>query len=118
MVPCRTHVRLASNQAVYAEGRGSVLFRPIIGGKPAQNVLFCDLLYVPALNDNLLAIIPMSRQHGVKVAFEPKGINFVQEKEKFMTASYQGNVGYLDGDGREIPLADVAIIPAGPSSSA
>ena len=28
------------------------------------------------------------------------------------------HVGYLDGDGREIPLADVAIIPAGSSSPA
>lgn len=60
MVPCRTRVRLASNQAVYAEGRGSVLFRPMLDGKPAQEVLFRDVLYVPALNDNLLAIIPMT----------------------------------------------------------
>lgn len=39
----------------------------------------------------------MTRRHGVKVAFDPKGISFTQDGEKFMTASYKGNVGYLDG---------------------
>ncbi|KAG8869635.1 hypothetical protein FRB97_000919 [Tulasnella sp. 331] len=46
---CRIPVHIANDEVVYAEGRGDVLFQPIVDGEKAPPVLFSRVLYVPAL---------------------------------------------------------------------
>ena len=47
MEPCRVPVQLANNDVVWANGRGNVIFSPLINGKTTQSVEFKHVLYVP-----------------------------------------------------------------------
>ena len=49
-------IRLADHSLVYSAGVGSVVFKPLIHGKAAQEIEFSRVLYVPALRNNLLAV--------------------------------------------------------------
>lgn len=56
-VHCRTAVLLANNHVVWAKGKGDVFFNPTINGQPSETVTFKDVLYVPALQNNLFSIL-------------------------------------------------------------
>ena len=57
MKPCKIPVRLANNDIIWATGRGSVVFSPLIDGKPAESVEFSRVLYVPDLENNLFSVL-------------------------------------------------------------
>ena len=56
-VPCKVPIRLADNTVVYSEGVGTVLFKPIVNGKPGREVEFTKVLHVPALRNNLFSVL-------------------------------------------------------------
>ncbi|KZT17990.1 hypothetical protein NEOLEDRAFT_1184691 [Neolentinus lepideus HHB14362 ss-1] len=49
-------VRLANDTIIYTAGMGSVMFEPVLGGSKAPVVVLHDVLHVPQLGSNLLAI--------------------------------------------------------------
>ncbi|KIO25455.1 hypothetical protein M407DRAFT_75659, partial [Tulasnella calospora MUT 4182] len=55
MTPCCIPVRIATDEVVYALGKGSVLFQPVVGGMKLCPVLFSRVL-VPDINNNLFAV--------------------------------------------------------------
>jgi hypothetical protein len=55
LLPLRIPIRLADNSIIYSSGVGSVVFKPVIGGKASQPVEFSRVLHVPLLQNNLLA---------------------------------------------------------------
>ena len=65
--PYRVPVRLADNRVVYSEGVGSVLFTPIVNGEVARDVEFGRVLHVPALNNNLLSVLYLTKHRGFHV---------------------------------------------------
>ena len=58
--PCRIEVKLADGSSIYSEGVGSVLFKPVINGSPAQKFEFTNVLHVPALRSNLFSVLFLS----------------------------------------------------------
>lgn len=107
MIPCHVKIRVANDQVVYAEGRGEVLFQPSVNGDRAQPILFSRVLYVPRLSDNLLAVLPLVRDHNIRVNVEPEGMVFKQRGDVILTASYDGNAAFLDGT--TIPESETAL---------
>ena len=55
--PLRVPIRLADDTIVYSEGVGSVVFKPVLGGKDARAVKFSRVLHVPLLQNNLLSVL-------------------------------------------------------------
>ncbi|KAG9027915.1 hypothetical protein FRB95_007077 [Tulasnella sp. JGI-2019a] len=79
MTPCHIPVHVANDEIVYAQGRGEVIFQPVIDGEPAHSVIFSCVLYVPKLANNLLTIIPMVHKHGIEVKLNAEHMTFKQE---------------------------------------
>ena len=94
----KTPIKLADNTIVYSEGIGSVIFQPIIGGKPSQGVELTKVLHVPALHNNLLSVLYLTHHKGFNVHISAKIMKFYYHGNVLFTASITGqNVGYLDG---------------------
>ncbi|KAI0038364.1 hypothetical protein FA95DRAFT_1478945, partial [Auriscalpium vulgare] len=49
--PLRLPIRLADHTCVYSAGVGTVVFNPVVGGKPKRAVEFTRVLHVPALRN-------------------------------------------------------------------
>ena len=60
-------IRLADHRVIYSEGVGTVRFRPIVRGKPYRDVEFTRVLQVPALRNNLLAVLYLTKNKGINV---------------------------------------------------
>lgn len=97
MVLHRVPIRVATNEVVYSEGLGEVLFVPVIDGVEAPPVVFTRVLYVPALSNNLLAVIPMCHTRGVEVSMDKTQMVFKAGDKKVLTATYRDNTAFLDG---------------------
>lgn len=66
------------NEIVHSTGRGWIIFAPIIDGKVAQNIIFSKVLHVPALQNNLLAILHLTTHHKFTVSIVRDCISFLQ----------------------------------------
>jgi transposase InsO family protein len=96
--PHRVPIRLATNEIVYSAGKGNVLFTPIINGKLAQNIIFSQVLHVPALQNNLLAVLYLTTHHGFSVNIVRDQISFTQDGKLRFCATVQNGIGFLTGD--------------------
>ena len=63
----RKEVRLADHTVIYTEGVGSIVFKPVIDGKPAREVEFARVLHVPDLQNNLFSILYLTQHRGFNV---------------------------------------------------
>ena len=96
--PYRVPVRLADNRVVYSEGVGSVLFSPIIKGQVVRDVEFTRVLHVPALNNNLLSVLYLTKHRGFHVHINRDLMEFSLNNTVLFTASVNDrSVGYLNG---------------------
>ena len=95
--PYRAPIRLATNEVVYSAGKGTVLFAPVIGGKPSQSVLFSRVLHVPALQNNLLAVLHLTSKHEFTVTIAKDHMLFTQRGDLLFTATVRNGSGYLNG---------------------
>ena len=64
----RVSVKLADHRIIYSEGVGSVLFRPVKNGKQYRDVEFTRVLHVPALRNNLLSVLYLTKYKGIDAA--------------------------------------------------
>jgi len=60
-------IRLTDNTVVYSKGVGSAVFNPVMGGKVAKSVEFTQVLHVPELQNNLLAVLYLTRHRSTDV---------------------------------------------------
>jgi prepilin-type processing-associated H-X9-DG protein len=91
-------IRLADSSIIYSAGIGSVEFQPMKGGIVRQPVVFHDVLHVPDLASNLLALLHLTRTKGYKVTIEGNELEFIHAGETRFTATVtDANIGYLDG---------------------
>ena len=105
--PYRIPIRLATNEVVYSVGKGTVLFSPVIGGKPSQSVLFSHVLHVPALQNNLLAVLHLTTKHDFMVTIIKDHMSFVQRGDLLFTATVRNSAGFLNG--KTIPNPEYAL---------
>jgi len=54
-------IKLADNTVVYSAGVGSVVFHPTLEGRRGRVVEFSNVLHVPKLRNNLLAVLYLTR---------------------------------------------------------
>ena len=91
-------IRLADQRVIYSKGIGNVVFKPIINGKPSRYVEFTRVLHVPALRNNLLAVLYLTRHKSFHVSIIFDTMSFSRDKETLFTATVtENNVGYLNG---------------------
>ncbi|KAJ2911346.1 hypothetical protein MD484_g9068, partial [Candolleomyces efflorescens] len=96
-VHCRVAVLLANNHVVWAKGKGDVFFNPTINGQPSETVTFKDVLYVPALQNNLFSILSAVRKNKMRVVIEGESLDFQKDGNTILTATIHQNTGLLDG---------------------
>ena len=89
---------LATNEIMYSVGKGKVLFVPKVDGKLAQNVVFSQVLHVPALKNNLLAVLHLTTQHGFMVNIVKDQISFIQNGQLCFCGTVQNGIGFLTGN--------------------
>ena len=109
--PYRTPIRLANNQIVYSAGRGTILFAPVIEGRPSESVLFTNVLHVPDLQNNLLAVLHLTTKHNFTVLVTSKSLLFKQNDKLIFTAMVQNGVGYLNGKTIQSGEAALTVTP-------
>lgn len=94
----RTPIRLANNEVVYSVGIGSVRFQPVLGGKPGRLLEFERVLHVPALRNNLLSVLYLTRQKSYTVTIKDDFMRFVRNGTLLFTATVnRHNAAHLDG---------------------
>ena len=70
----------------------------MIGGVPAQPVVFHDVLHVPDLGSNLLAVFFLTRVKGYRISIENDQVMFYRLNDLHFTATVtSNNTGYLNG---------------------
>ena len=96
--PYRTPIRLADHTIIYSEGRGSILFNPMIDDKSVRGVELTQVLHVPKLRNNLLAVVFLTRRRNYQVHIDADNMNFIHGGKKVFVASIgENNIAYLNG---------------------
>ena len=94
----RVPIRLADSRIIYSEGVGTVVFKPIINGHISRDVEFSRVLHVPALRNNLLAVLYLTRFKGFTVHISGHSMEFTRNDTTLFTATINSEgIGYLDG---------------------
>ena len=95
----RKEVRLADHTVIYTEGVGSVVFKPVIDGKPAREVEFARVLHVPDLQNNLFSVLYLTQHRGFDVHISKSIMKFEKDGHiPFVAKVGDDNVGYLVGE--------------------
>jgi len=96
--PLYIPIRLANNTIIYSAGVGNILFRPFIKGKETQSLLFTRVLHVPQLQNNLLAVLFLTKHRGYNIHIDADYLHFRQSSRVLFTASITSqNAAFLDG---------------------
>src|SRR5882757_10045054 len=96
--PCRIPIRLADNSVIYAVGRGTVVFEPVLGGKVARSVEFSEVLHVPDLWSNLLSCLFLTRTRGFHITISVDSMTFRLARRTLFTATIDTtNSAHLNG---------------------
>jgi hypothetical protein len=97
--PCRIPIRLADNNIVYAVGVGAVRFQPVgHNGKFLRPLQFERVLHVPALRNNLLSVLYLSRQKGYHILIKDSAMQFRRDGRFIFSATVDNsNAASLDG---------------------
>jgi hypothetical protein len=92
-------IHLADHTIVYSAGVGTVVFHPIIKGKPVQAVEFTRVLHVPSLRSNLLSVLYLTCHCGFLVHISEHFMEFERSGRTLFVASIKKelNAGFLDG---------------------
>jgi transposase InsO family protein len=96
--PYKVPIRLADHRIIYSEGVGTVRFRPVINGKQIRDVEFTRVLHVPALRNNLLAVLYLTKYKGIDVHISRDKMDFLENDTlRFRATISDDDIGYLDG---------------------
>ncbi|KIJ22416.1 hypothetical protein M422DRAFT_238081 [Sphaerobolus stellatus SS14] len=107
--PLSIPIKLADHTMVMSAGVGTVVFNPVVKGKQSRSVEFTRVLHVPALKNNLLSCVSLTRQKGLTMVVGSEHMDFIKDGTLLFQASITpNNIGILDG----------AVAPAYTSQSA
>ena len=92
-------IKLANNTIVYLAGVGSVVFNPVIDGKRGQAVEFSNVLHVPKLQNNLLAVLYLTCHSFFVVHINTTHMTFSYSSGPplFIASINSHNAAFLDG---------------------
>jgi transposase InsO family protein len=97
--PKRVPIKLADNTVVYSAGVGSVVFHPTLEGKRGRAVEFSNVLHVPQLRNNLLAVLYLTRRSSFDVHINATHMSFSRSNGPplFVAPINEHNAAFLDG---------------------
>ena len=97
--PKRVAIKLADNAVVYSAGVGTVVFNPVIAGKSGQAVEFSNVLHVPELRNNNLAVLYLTRHSSFVVHINAIHVTFScgSGPPLFVISMNSHNTAFLDG---------------------
>ena len=96
--PLRIPVRLADHSIVYTAGVGSVVFDPVVNGKPQRSVEWTRVLHVPGLRSNLLSCLYLTRVKEFTMVVNASQFRFIRSNQCLFTATITpSNSAALDG---------------------
>jgi transposase InsO family protein len=101
--PLPIPIRVANDHVVYSEGVGSVVLEP--ADKSLRPVLLSRVLYVPALQNNLLSVLHLVANHCFRIEIEGKEMVFLQNGERRFTAAIRDNTAWLNATTPPAPEA-------------
>ncbi|KIJ22327.1 hypothetical protein M422DRAFT_197295, partial [Sphaerobolus stellatus SS14] len=79
-------------------GVGTVVFNPVVRGKQSRPVEFTRVLHVPALRNNLLSCLYLTRQKGLTMVVGSEHMDFFKDGTLLFQATItSNNIGTLDG---------------------
>ena len=99
--PLRVPIHLADNTVIYSKGVGNVVFNPTMYGKVMRSVEFTRVLHVPALQNNLLSVLYLSRQRGIDILISSAKLDMVFSQggqPLFVAPINRDNSAYLTGN--------------------
>jgi hypothetical protein len=92
--PHAVPIRIANNAIVYSKGIGSVILEPL--DKSLNPLLLSCVLYVPALQNNLLSVLHLVSTHRFRVEIEGTKMLFLRDARLMFTATICKNTAWLD----------------------
>jgi transposase InsO family protein len=101
--PLAIPIHVANDHVVYSEGVGSVVLEP--ADKSLRPVLLSRVLYVPALQNNLLSVLHLVANHRFRIEIEGKEMVFLQSGERRFTAAIRDNTAWLNASTPPAPEA-------------
>jgi transposase InsO family protein len=101
--PLAIPICVANNHVVYSEGVGSVMLEP--ADKSLRPELLSRVLYVPALQNNLLSVLHLVANHRFCIEIEGKEMVFMQNGERRFTAAICDNTAWLNASTPPAPEA-------------
>jgi hypothetical protein len=87
-------IRVANDAIVYSEGIGSIVMEPT--DDSLGLLLLTSVLYVPALQNNLLSVLHLVSNHRFRVEIEGTGMHFLRDGQLMFTATIRDNTAWLD----------------------
>jgi hypothetical protein len=91
-------IRLADHTLIYSAGIGDVEFRPIFKGQEKRPVIFTSVLHVPLLQNNLLAVLCLTKHKNFHVWIDSDTMHFIKGEETLFVAEVDDtNTAYLSG---------------------
>ena len=105
---CHVEIKLADGSSIYSEGVGTVLFEPVINGKPAQQVEFSNVLHVPALRNNLFSVLFLSMHKAFDVHIHRDTIHFNLGRKTLFEAKVDPSTTAAYLQGTTIPIPELA----------
>ena len=94
----RVPIKLADNTVVYSAGVGSVVFHPNLEGKRGRAMEFSNVLHVPHLRNNLLAVLYLTRCSSFVVHINATHMSFARSggPPLFVAPINDHNAAFLD----------------------
>jgi hypothetical protein len=87
-------IRIANNAMVYSKGIGSIVMEPL--NKSMDPVCLSHVLYVPALQNNLFAVLHLVTSHRFRVEIEGTEMLFLRDGACILTVMICGKTAWLD----------------------
>jgi hypothetical protein len=101
--PLAIPIRVANDQVVYSEGVGLVILEQ--ADKSLRPVLLSRVLYVPALQNNLLSVLHLIANHRFRIEIEGKEMVFLQNGEHRFSAAIRDNTAWINASTPPAPEA-------------
>ena len=102
-------ILIANGHIIHSAGIGTVHFKPIVKGHPANVVILKNVLHVPELSQSLLSVMCLTVKHGYKVVIVRDCIYFYTKGSLVLTAKLFGNLAYLNGTTLHQPTSASAL---------
>jgi hypothetical protein len=87
-------IRIANNAIVYSKGIGSIVMEPT--DNSLGLLLLTSVLYVPALQNNLLSVLHLISNHRFCIKIEGTGMLFLHNGQPMFTAIIRKNTASLN----------------------